>query len=84
MNVVLYFLFTIQKQFFDISDLLFLSQRTKQRRRRRRETLTMRHLKRAMMVMRRDENLIISLIHRIGLSLYEIFLILSLIATVHN
>jgi hypothetical protein len=64
--------------------MLFLSQRRKQRRKRRRETLMMKHLKRAMMVMRRDVNSIISPIHRIGSSCLSTFLLLWTIASAHR
>jgi hypothetical protein len=40
-----------------------------------------KHLKKAMMVMRRDGNSIISLIHQIGSSCLSTFLMLSVVAT---
>jgi hypothetical protein len=44
----------------------------------------MKHLKRAMMVMKRDGNSIISPIHQIGSSCLSTFLMLWTIATAHR
>jgi hypothetical protein len=69
--------------FFNIS-ISFISQRRKQRRKRIREILMTRHLKRATMVTRRDGNLIISLIHQIGLSCLSTFPMLLTIGTANR